>query len=386
MNVFIFLILLFIIFLNSLLFFKEGYTDGSINISKDIDNDGTNEYANVNQIGEFKDNRHRTMEKFYGRPTTIENAIEVCANKAYNDGYTFFGLQHPHGGGRPECFATNNYSSAISLGNKNNYVGSINKYKWVKRSVRKKRWKRCVKRKKGIRRRTWCRRWVRHIRRTRVQDGKIEINSDDFGTSWGNTVYEIDKSDIIYDEAKDIITKLQGNRNYVGDWELVFGKLEDNTVFEVEDWLSLLNENRTNSNSSVSITRDNVGNIHYGIIWRTCDNCIGQFRDIFYKRLTPWKQNNNEIKKLFNSEWKTENNVFNVDYQLYDSYSDALNQHNPWEYCPSQDSVYGFPGLCGPKSEVSNQSRSTETTENKNIDWTFLIENVDPPNAGFSNS
>jgi hypothetical protein len=42
--------------------------------------------------------------------------------------------------------------------------------------------------------------------------------------------------------------------------------------------------------------------------------------------------------------------------------------------------------LCGPKSEVSNQSRSTETTENKNIDWTFLIENVDPPNAGFSNS
>ena len=386
MNIKIIIILLILIVcLNTYYLYskKEGYKNASVKFSEDVDNDGEKEYANVNEIGEFKDSNHRTMEKYYGRPSRFENAIETCAKKAYKDGYSFFGLQHPQGmDGKPQCFASNDYSHATSLGTKNNYVGTINKYKWKWRTQSKKIWKRCWKRKGLKKKRTWCKKWVKVSSPYRELYDSLKINSDDYGSMLGNTVYEIDKSDIIYDEAKDLIENIQGNRNYIGNWELVFGRLEDNTLQEVESWVDLLNENRFEQGSTTSKTKDNIGTIHYGIIWRTCENCVGQYKDVFYKRLTPWTQSNDEIKNLFNGQWKTANNVFNVDYQLYSSYSDALNQNNPWEYCPSQDSLEGFPGTCGPKAASTGQSRSTETTEDSKVDWTFLIENVDPSNLG----
>lgn len=383
----ILIILVTIVLLNIVVYFfsshKEGYEDGNIKLADDVDNDGDQEYAKVNQIGEYKGNSNN-MEKTYGRMPDLETAIATCAEHANNDGYSFFGLQNPqHDKGKPLCFASNNYDNAISLGTNENYVGKVKKWRHYRKWIIRRKWKRCWKRRRGKLRRRWCRRRVlRRVRRRKLVSSFI-INSDDFGTNSANTVYEIDKSDLVYDEAQTMIDTLQGNRNYVGDWELVFGKLENNTLHQDEDWLSLLNKNRFNEGSTTSRTKDNIGNIHYGIIWRTCENCVGQMRDIFYKRLTPWNMTNDELKQLFNGTWNTSNNKFNVDYQLYSTYSDALNQTKPWEYCSDLDSAGGFPGTCGPKGSVKEQSRSLDSTNDENVDWTFLIEVVDPTNTGY---
>jgi hypothetical protein len=358
---------------------KEGYTNGSVKVQANSGKD-----VHVNQIGEFKDSGSRRLPKYYGRPVGIDKAIETCAEYAYNDGYTFFGLQHPQGGnGKPQCFASNDYSHAISLGTKNNHVGTVNKYKRVRRIVRRRKRKRCYKWRRGKLRKRWCYRWVRKVTRKSVLTNSFVINSDDYGTGWGNTVYELDKSDIIYDDANENIGIIQGKRNYTGSWDIVFDKLDDGSIHEEEDWLPLLTANRGTGNE----TLDNNGNRHYGIIWRSCENCVGQFKDIFYKRLTPWKQtNDNKIKDLFNKQWKTTNNVFNTDYKLYSSYSDALNDENPWKYCSSSDSPdgEGFPGTCGPETEVTGQSRST--TSDSETDWTYAIEVVDEPNMNYEST
>lgn len=389
----ILIILITIVLLNIVVYFfsrhEEGYEDGNIKFAADADNDGEEEYAKVNKVGAYKANSNN-MEKAYGRIADLETAIATCAGHANNDGYSFFGLQNPQHDkriGQPLCFATNDYDSAVNLGeNDNNFVGKVKKWKHYRKWIITRKWKHCWKKKGGKLRRQWCRRKaVKRVRRRRVVSSFI-INSDDFGTYSANTVYEIDKSDLVYDEAQALIDELQGNRNYVGYWELVFGKLEDNdnTLHEEEDWLSLLNKNRFNGGTTTSRTKDNIGNIHYGIIWRTCENCVGQMRDIFYKRLTPWNMTNEELKQLFNGSWKTSKNKFNVDYQLYSTYSDALNQTKPWEYCSDLDSAGGFPGTCGPKGPVKEQSRSLDSSNDQNVDWTFLIEVVDPTNIGMN--
>lgn len=388
----ILIILIAIVLLNIFVFFnsyhREGYENGTVKFEDDVDDDGEQEYAKVNKLGEYKGTKYN-LEKAYGRMPNIEDAISTCAEYANNDNYSFFGLQNPQHGkkkGHPLCFATNNYDNAIILGENENYVGKVKKYRKFKRWIVKKLWKRCWKKKRGKLRKAWCAiRKIKKVTRRRLVSSFI-INSDDFGTHSANTVYEIDKSELVYDEAQSIIDEIQGNRNYVGDWELVFGRLENNTIHQENDWLSLLNKNRFNEGSTTSITKDNIGNIHYGIIWRRCENCVGQMRDIFYKRLTPWNMTNEEIKSLFNGTWNSSKNKFNVDYQLYSTYSDALNQNKPWEYCSDLDAAGGFPGTCGPKGSVQDQSRSLDSTDDENVDWSFLIEVVDPSNMGNFNT
>jgi hypothetical protein len=341
----ILIILIAIVFLNIVVYcssIKEGYEDGSVS---------TDDY-NVNKLGEFRDNRNRYLTKYYGRPAKYKTAIKTCAEKAYNDGYSYFSLQHPQHKGKPQCFASNDYDRIMSADKKDNYVKH---YFDIIRRWRKGR-----------------------IRKTKI---KKNLNSSDYGTGWGNTVYEI-KELYEYDEneALDNIKTIDGVRNYTGTWEIIFGKTENGTLIDSDDWVEFINKNRITNNTTT--TKDNNGDLHYGIIWRKCDNCTARMKNIFYKRIKDWGNLTNiEIKKLFLNSWNNNyKNKLNEDYELYSTYEDALNGTNKWAFCPTGESDIGFPATCGPSTSIQRQYRTYDSTSSTNmIDWTFLIEVVDAP-------
>jgi len=81
------------------------------------------------------------------------------------------------------------------------------------------------------------------------------------------------------------------------------------------------------------------------IFRRECNGCVGPYTDIYYKRLTPIPSTLS-IYSLFN-EWRSTNNIINVDFKLYSSLSDLLNDRNSWVTCNYDDPGIGFPRDCG---------------------------------------
>lgn len=341
---------------------KEGFKSRSINIGHGD--------VNINKIGNYKDKRSRAFTRHYGRSVGkyTEDPIERCARKAQEDGYTFFGLQHPQARrGRPICFGTNDYSRATKYGvKKNHYVGIVKRFKRVWQTIMKRVRYRCFNRKKKKFGKCTKRRPVR--RRVRKLDHTFTVNSSDYGTVWGNAVYEIDNSNLVSQEAKEMIGVIE-KKNYSGTWAPVFNSSGETLV---DNWKSILMENRIKNNDS--ITRDGKDIVHYGIIWRQCPKCVGQHKNVFYKRITPWDHAEGDIQSLFTENWTTQyqKNKFNTDFKLYSSYSDALLDNKAWTSCDDSSTNIAFPGTCGPVSIVQGQSDLSNVS--------FYIEKVDPPN------
>jgi hypothetical protein len=89
------------------------------------------------------------------------------------------------------------------------------------------------------------------------------------------------------------------------------------------------------------------------IIRVVCESCIPSHKEVFYKRLTAAP---NDLLDIIENNWRTSDNTFNVDFQLFSSYDDAIDGSNPWSHCsgfnvPDQ----GFPGTCGPDGAVVDQ-------------------------------
>ena len=80
---------------------------------------------------------------------------------------------------------------------------------------------------------------------------------------------------------------------------------------------------------------------------------------IVYKRLTPI--GDTDMWNLFTSAWlKGTKNRFNVDFKLYDNYSDALFDKNSWSSCNFNDDIppenrVGFPRDCGKSRGVGGR-------------------------------
>lgn len=135
------------------------------------------------------------------------------------------------------------------------------------------------------------------------------------------------------------------------------------------------------------------------IIRRQCSSCEGKFKDVYYKRMTEEGLERKIIVMMIGGEDKYgfhesdcgdyENcpvkNKCNVDFKLYSSYKDAVDEVNPWEHCATVDygsgnDMYsssvniGFPGLSYPDlddeyDEVQyNQGRETQQ------DYAFYVE------------
>ena len=83
-----------------------------------------------------------------------------------------------------------------------------------------------------------------------------------------------------------------------------------------------------------------------------CDKCASSHREIYYKRLTGIE--NFDLYDNLYTSWKSTNNQRNVDFNMYSTYQDAMNNQNPWSFCNFNDEQ-GFPGECGPSSKTTGQ-------------------------------
>jgi len=96
------------------------------------------------------------------------------------------------------------------------------------------------------------------------------------------------------------------------------------------------------------------------IIYRHCKSCIESHQHIYYKRITAWPSTDDlNIANLFLNDWfSTPNNLRGVDFNLYSSYEDAMNEVDAWDYCNYDHAGVGFPRNCGPSDYVSDQWHS----------------------------
>jgi len=89
------------------------------------------------------------------------------------------------------------------------------------------------------------------------------------------------------------------------------------------------------------------------IIYRHCKYCKESHKHIYYKRITAWPADLN-IANLFMGDWLQPGNERGVDFNLYSTYEDAMNEVNAWTYC-NYGATYGFPLDCGPTGFVGCQ-------------------------------
>lgn len=88
----------------------------------------------------------------------------------------------------------------------------------------------------------------------------------------------------------------------------------------------------------------------HGIIRRTCGTCDPEFKDIYYRRLTPIPAGFDLLHNILHQRNDGGgNNRWGVDFSLHSTYEDAVNNVNAW-LCPGNSFNYGAPfyGECSP--------------------------------------
>eukprot|EP01051_Picozoa_sp_SAG22_P001049 SAG22_NODE_37_length_26837_cov_8.103523_3_plen_1698_part_00 len=107
---------------------------------------------------------------------------------------------------------------------------------------------------------------------------------------------------------------------------------------------------------------------------RECPGCAMSHRIIFYRRLAETPAGFSVYDTLMDN-WFSNNNVLNVDMQLFSTYEDALARANPWQYCNYDDAHVGFPRDCGPAGHVGMQWNSLSDPGIQH--WRWSIEHVE---------
>jgi len=92
------------------------------------------------------------------------------------------------------------------------------------------------------------------------------------------------------------------------------------------------------------------------IVWRVCATCFTSHQNIYYKRLTPIPPEMNLLEMLLN-DWTNVNNTENIDFKIYSTFEDAVNDKNPWEFYDFRGDR-GFPYESGPHGTVRDQWRT----------------------------
>jgi hypothetical protein len=91
------------------------------------------------------------------------------------------------------------------------------------------------------------------------------------------------------------------------------------------------------------------------IVKRVCITCVTTHEYIYYKRLTPVPAELDLFEYLLNS-WMNTHNQPNVDFKIYSTYEDAINDTNPWTFYNFRGDR-GFPYESGPSGIVRDQWR-----------------------------
>jgi hypothetical protein len=108
------------------------------------------------------------------------------------------------------------------------------------------------------------------------------------------------------------------------------------------------------------------------IFMRECTDCYPSHRVVYYKRIS--HNNNFSMYENIINTWSSSNNVLNVDFKLYSSYEDLLNDRNPWNFCNYNDPGIGFPRDCGPYGHVPWQWNSSNRGGQPNIKYSVLAD------------
>jgi hypothetical protein len=98
----------------------------------------------------------------------------------------------------------------------------------------------------------------------------------------------------------------------------------------------------------------------YNLVYRVCSSCAESHKHIFYKRLTPIPIGF-DFLDLFLNSWRSQpKNILNVDFMLFSSLENALNNENAWLFCNYDNGIIriGFPRDCGPVEDVPCQWNS----------------------------
>jgi len=97
------------------------------------------------------------------------------------------------------------------------------------------------------------------------------------------------------------------------------------------------------------------------ILRRVCADCVPQLQDIFYKRITDIPQGIPDyslFKRIKDHRRDDDNyNKWNVDFELYSTYEDAVNGENAWPCDTFGGYRYdqGFPGDCSQVGRIEDQ-------------------------------
>jgi len=93
------------------------------------------------------------------------------------------------------------------------------------------------------------------------------------------------------------------------------------------------------------------------IVRRICADCDEKYRDLFYKRIQPVPENI-DLWHILTRNFKDQvGNIKGVDYEIYSSYEDAINLHNPWEACEGEGHIgpeHGDSVKCADNSDDSS--------------------------------
>jgi len=106
---------------------------------------------------------------------------------------------------------------------------------------------------------------------------------------------------------------------------------------------------------------------------------------MFYKRLTAVPS---DMLDIIEHDWRSAGNQFNVDFKIYSTYNDAILDLNAWTTCGGANDFdvdnHGFPGKCGPTSEVDGQYINMNLAAEGQADVAIYVQNATAPEELFS--
>jgi len=110
---------------------------------------------------------------------------------------------------------------------------------------------------------------------------------------------------------------------------------------------------------------------------RICRSCRPSHKDIIYKRLTALPHDF-DVENLFVGTWSSENNMMDIDFELYPKMSYALAGILTWDFCNYDDNNIGFPLDCGQSGFFGGQWNSL--TRGGQADYAYYVWNENPVN------
>jgi len=117
-------------------------------------------------------------------------------------------------------------------------------------------------------------------------------------------------------------------------------------------WQKVLDLQPTTVDVGQSAFNQMFWNSEYPILKRVCNGCAYDHKEIFYKRLT--KLHSFDLYS-YTYDWKKTDNVLGVDFNLYSTFDDAVNDREPWEFCNYDDQNIGMFRDCGRKASIGWQ-------------------------------